>query len=98
MTDPKTTHYLLTTTTDELPAHLDKEDARAVIRLARSRRPSDVDTLLEIAMTWGLRHPRIAIDAVTAQQAAAIARRLLWTSALAAIAAVASAIAAFVQL
>ena len=55
-----------------------------------------LDTLLEIAIRGAFVAPRIAIDAVTAQQSAAIARRLLWTSALAAIAAVASGIAAFV--
>src|SRR5262249_26556482 len=78
-------HKLLSTT-EEFPDHLTHEVSRELIRLARSRRSADVDTLVEIAMTRGLRHPRIAIDAVAADQSAKIARRLLWVSGLAAVA------------
>jgi hypothetical protein len=90
-------HEILTTT-EEFPDHLTSDVARELIRLARSRRSDDVDTLVEIAMTSGLRHPRTAIQAVAADQAAAVARRLFWVSVAAALAAVASAIAAIMQL
>jgi hypothetical protein len=91
--------------------HISTAEAAELIRLARSSRSEDIDKLIEIGMTRGLRHPRFAIDAIEAEigqrfarESTSLARqtvKLSWllfgTSVAAAIAAIASAIAAFVR-
>ena len=74
---------------------IELEDAEKLIRLARSTKGEEVDLIIKVAMTRGLRHPRIAIEAVAAQTTAKMAKYLLWATILAAVAGIGSAVAAF---
>lgn len=82
------------------PDRLDAELARKLVELARSSDPKDVDHLVMIGMTRGLRHVRLAIDSVSAQRSLALEARsvrlahlLLWATVAAALAAVANVVA-----
>ena len=84
--------------------------AAELTRLARSTKTEDVDLLIQVGMTRGLRHPRFAVQAIEAQlgqqfarqsvtlaeQSLKQARLLLLVTLLAAIAAVANVIAVVV--
>jgi hypothetical protein len=81
---------------------LSGNDAADIIAAARSTEDDEVDALLEAAMRRGLRHVRIAVDAVGTQTAIQQQRQmvriswlLLAATIMSAFAAVASAIAAF---
>jgi hypothetical protein len=50
------------------------EDARELIKLARSSDAQDIDELIEIGMTRGMRHPRLAVQAIGAEVAQRMAR------------------------
>jgi len=88
----------LLATSERFPSHLERDVALKLIKLARSDKPEDTDRLMLIAMTRGLRHPRLAIEAVAAEQTVRIAKFLLWATVLAALAAIASAVAAILTL
>jgi hypothetical protein len=89
---------------------LDAKTAKRLTDLARSSRSEDVDLLIQVGMTRGLRHPRFAVEAIEAQlgqqfarqsvtlaeQSVKLARLLLWVALLAAIAAVANVVAVVV--
>ena len=97
----------LLTTHDPLPDHLPPDVARQILELARSQEPQDIDALIEVGMTRGLRHPRLAVEAIGMQVAQQVAREqvalarqtvklswlLLVATALAATAAVANVVA-----
>jgi hypothetical protein len=84
--------------------------ADQLIALARSPRSEDVDLLIKIGMTRGLRHPRFAVEAIEAElgqrfaresaqlakQSVRLAELLLWVTALAAVAAVANVVAVLI--
>jgi hypothetical protein len=63
---PEERAELLTTTT-KFGSHLDPKVASQLIELARSDERQDVDDLIKVAMTRELRHPRIAIEAITSE-------------------------------
>lgn len=81
---------------EELPERLSHEDAREVSRLARASRSEETNQLLEIGMTRRLRHARIAIDGIAAEEMVRLTRLLYVVAVLSAVASVASAIAACV--
>ena len=85
----------LLATSEPFPHPLDRDVALELIKLARSDKSEDTDRLMLVAMTRGLRYPRIAIQAVAAETSARMARRLFWATAFAALAAIGSAAAAF---
>jgi hypothetical protein len=108
----------LLATTHPFPAHLDQQTAQDIINVARSTDPEDADALVEVAMRRGLRHVRLAVEAIgtqvsqlqqeqaLVQQDQALGQQekvleqsklLLWVTVLAAVAAVANAIATFVN-
>ena len=88
-----------------LGAHISSETCEGIIKLARSTDPADTDQLMWIAMTRGLRHPRLAIEAIAAERELSHARRmqhleltLIFATAFTMVAAIAQAIAAFIPL
>lgn len=52
------------------------ETANGIIRLARSTKPADTDLLMRIGMTQGLRHPRLAIEAIAGEREHSHAREM----------------------
>jgi hypothetical protein len=84
----------LLATSKPFPSHLKPNVARELIELARSEKSEDTDRLMLIAMTRGLRHVRLAIDSVAAEQSVRIGKFLLWATVAAVLAATASAVAA----
>jgi hypothetical protein len=58
------TRTSLLTTQDPLPDHLPPDVARQIIELARSQDPQDIDALIEVGLTRGPRHPRLAVEAM----------------------------------
>ncbi len=83
---------------EEFADRLDLRTAQGLVKLARSAKPEDADYLAETAMTRGIRHVRIAVDVVQAQRMQQLTRYALLTSIFAAIAAIMSAVAAFLAL
>jgi hypothetical protein len=80
--------------TKERLERIELEEARRLIKLARSSNSADTDQLMIDGMTRGLRHPRFAVEAIQAELSVKIAQRVLWATVAAAVASVASAIAA----
>jgi hypothetical protein len=91
--------------------HLAPEVADRLIELARSTDSHDVDELIKIGMTRGLRHPRFAVEAVQMElglqfaresvdlslQSVKVARWAVWATALAAVASVANVVAVVIR-
>jgi len=85
----------LLASTERFPHPPGRDVALELIRLARSDKPENTDRLLMVAMTRGLRYPRIAVEAVAAEKTAKMSRYLLWATALASLAGILSVVAAF---
>jgi len=56
--------------------HIKLEVADVLIKLARSDDDEDINDLIRIGMTRGLRHPRIAFDAIDAQLGQRFAKKI----------------------